>query len=1199
MADFEMQDSLGLNGAAPIMAGVPTPNVQMPTTVHPGQFAAMASAQASQQAQSVARTTMMFTPMSQVASVNSPALPAALAPGNPALASFSQQYGYNAQAIQSGYGPVYSPGIFGMGATPPLAGLPSPGMFTPPNFGVYRPRYPGVEDMPGMGLPRASVFNPLVFPQGTNMFSSPTQAASMNSVTGISQMTAGTLAGASVASNLALGLGASVIGGGAGAVLGGMIGGPMGAVAGMQIGRIAAPIGMQMSGLSGMITDPLVTRHVGDYLMNPLNAQQINRGQAVGPNLGTGGIGLDITSAAAIAPAYQRMAYQRTAGFNAEDIPRVATLASQAGMMNDVSGIQEGAQRLRQITGALRELMRVTNDPDITSAMRELSAMRTMGADLPQSMANFRSIRGFARMAGTDFRGIQDMANAGGLAFQGMGLAGATGLVFGAGGAGMARQAVGTQTFTPLQLALLGGEGGLAQRSTESSLAYLGTPTVAAFGANMLPGGGFFFDPRAGRALARGNVSLDDMVYGGVANLSAAMSRGGVEALGQFMGQQQELQSQFAAQMGPVGMDALKKMQALKIMEQLGVKGVGGFQIAAQAMTGDAQLARQMALEVTNPENIKAQLAAVGRERTTEAAENLMAARRQKAPGGFFRAITFGAAPLFGEELEEKMVSGSTAVAIGDFMGKYGRYKERGEAIKQGMDVFQTRAELLPSSPLAAMRMADDIGRPRTAAEQAIRDRYDQAVAGVNTGKLDPKLYEVLLKARGGTDALQAKLPGAGYAMNSNAAAQRRYRAELSEYETAGTIVGGGLGSTMEDVSKRQNQLASDLGISSQDLTDIVMATATNITSDVSGTRRALTPNALMQAASFTKVARSRLASNPRFRAMTAAQQEAVLKQIGMQAVPMANFGENPALQGQMQGLSSLVSGANAQQNRIAEQLATDIAGLAPGVEGNTVQRMGLTAVAGVGENDRERAMIMMLAAQQSPFARMGPEAADINQRIADLARQTGLSPTEVAKKYQAQIGNLQSSYGRQLLDISRAVPINRAEELFTTVTQAQQKSAEVGGYAQLLTPENFKPGAGVTAQELAEVRDLVLSGDPTKVAQGKQRIKDLQGKIQEGSPLRRVAEAVRTGKSDQQIQRILADVPRGTSVTQADTGLAMGGAAAGGAAGLVSLQDAISKEFPSAVQTFQGGAGQFASAVSALVARSGSLLPALSGTGF
>ena len=910
---FEMQSSLGLAAPSNVMAGTPTQPLAMPQTIHPGQFAAMASQQAAIQSQNTARMTMMFVPSALAAAPMTSGLPAALGGGNPAAMSMAQQFSDNYSAMQGSRAPLYS---YGLGATSGLAGLPSPGMMTAPEFGVYRSAPPPPMSAANFGpMVRPSVFNPLVFSPLTEHFVSPLQGMQTDTTARLAQNIGGVQTAGSFAVQAGAAVAASAIGSSVFGTAGALLGGPLGAVAGTQIGAVAGPVLSQLSGLPQRMGD-LATSSITSALMPGLQAQQLTRAIFnAGPALAPSGMGLNYDASSQMGQELQRMGYQRKTGMNTADVSMMTEGATALGLMNDVSGVEQGAQRLRQVARAVKELMRVTNDPDVSSAMRELASMRNMGAEISSAMDNFKAIRGYARMSGTSVRGIQDAANMGGLMYQGMGLPAATGSVFGAGATAMARQAVATGTFPIQTLAMLGGEQGVAQRTMEAGLAYMRMPMMAAYGAHMMPGGGFIADRGAVSQLAGGRVSLNDMVYGGLVNMSQAIGKGGLGALANFLAQQGEIQDSMAQQLGPIGVSAVQKLQVIDAMKMLGVKGAGGFQLAAQSMLGDAQLARQLTMEVTNPEYTKSLYAQSELEIQNRSAENAQLLRTQPGPGIVSKLI---GDPFFGERFEESFITGAAPTAFNRLFRQHARNAERREAMERGGDLFQVNPAMLPTSAMAANLLATTTPSQDVSGRMASLRQQMGAIAARNsatTVELDAAEREILAKSGGGMGAYFSGISQRSYAIEqylgrTNVAQDRR---RLTDTEEAGRVIGAALGATLNEV-KADAAALRGTGLSQAEINQMTLGARSDLTALIKSKVR-LGGAESLTGTELDQLADNQLLQNPTYQGADQNTQMLIKERLKKMMVRTADFTAAPALRVQPT-TTTTVSGAN----RIATQ---------------------------------------------------------------------------------------------------------------------------------------------------------------------------------------------------------------------------------------------------------------------------------------
>ena len=1161
MADVnDMQASMDLGGMSGVMAGVPTQALNMPQTMHPGQFSAMASAQAAIQAQNTARMSMMFTPSAQAGMMGGGATYSpALGMNNPMVDMYAQQYAANMGSLGMGRAPMYGPSAMGLNPLTGLSGMPPAAMMTSPEFGVYRAAGPyGTGPDPFMGMFRPTVFNPLTFGGGSSQFMSPVQSAQAAAVSTNAQFIGAGQTALSGAGQVAMGLGAGVVGRTIGAVLGGMAAGPAGAVAGTYAGGMLGPMGAQLTGVPTAISNAAAS-FVTDPVSTILHTQQLGRNVfTAGPNVGMGGLGLDFTSSAAMGPMLQRMGYQRATGMNTADVSALMEGSAQQGLLNDVSGVSQGANQLSRIARSVRELMRVTNDPDVMSALKELASMRNMGADFPDAVQAFKGIRGFARMAGTNPAGIRDYANAGGLAFQGMGLTGSVGAVYGAAGAGMARQAIATGTYSPESLALMGGESGLAQRGMESNLAFLRMPMLAAYAAGTTGRGAFAASPAAINELARGNVSLQGLASGGALNLSAAVARDGIGALGAYFATQGDVQNQVASAIGPLGTDALKKMQALDTMRMMGLKGASGFLTAAYAMTQDLNTARQMTAEITNPAFRSELRRKNALEMQTESAENIMALRNMEGPG-FLSALSGD--PRRGERFNEMFITGSLATAVNEFAARQARRSERGAALERGMDVFQVPLAFTPANAEAAARLT----RPTTerspyagVAEGVFASAAKQAFGRTRITKAE--FYE-LSAARGDITSVGNAL----FADYDNP----EYMKALEGYSYVGKLVAEGTGAVGSELIEEDKQLKA-LGISGTQSASMALQAVSDIEAAFTSNIGLFTDKQLdrqqMEAAMTTA-----LESSPVYQNASDADKLKIREAIFKKAIRLANPKLSPKTFGAGIGMVTQVSSANLAMEEAQKRYAGELGKL--GIEGDTVAQGALRELAGVPtKNVEETALLGLLAARQTALA---PEQRNaINSQITQVlgavsAKDANFSLDVFSQKYRSQIsqlatgqvGGLQRLLGADGQATSGSDIIGAAG----LAIEMQKRSNVETTLNNLISPQMLQ-GTGLSNEEISELRakspeEIIsklrtLGGTSSPAVQNMlKRTKGLSGEA--------LTDALRSLGTDYNV----------TSNIVADSLVAKTGPAATSQAMLFKLEESIGTTFPTAVDKFDRAA--------------------------
>jgi hypothetical protein len=324
--------------------------------------------------------------------------------------------------------------------------------------------------------------------------------------------------------------------------------------------------------------------------------------------------------------------------FNRHDLMQIMQKSGQAGMMDMDQGVDRIQQQLRDVSRTVKRFMELTNDPDVTSVIKRMGQMHTLGMSVPEIEQAASSMRAYSRAAGTTVSGLYQQGLPGAMTYQGLGLSGGAGLQYGMYSAAAARQAVASGTFSNAELSMYGGVQGIAQRNMQAQGAFMSMPM---FGASISSYGAGGWGMNAG-ALARmggGGAGPQGMVMGAVSNMNAAVGAGGIGALAMMPLQQKQIMDQAARTMTPYEQTAMRFSMASDTGKFLGLKGAGGFAAGARMLYGD-EVASQMMTEASNPAYWRAQKAMIQRER-----DDIARSQRQDimdAAPGIMGAISTG-----------------------------------------------------------------------------------------------------------------------------------------------------------------------------------------------------------------------------------------------------------------------------------------------------------------------------------------------------------------------------------------------------------------------------------------------------------------------------------------------------------------------------------------------------------------------------
>lgn len=643
--DFNsMQANMGLFGSGGSFSpvGIPTPQV-----MHPGQVSQMAA----QTAQAASFSTLQQT-------------------GQTPLGAYAQQYQQNMAGIQGQqFNPFVAQTMAGMNGMPGFMPgmLPSPTSMTPASMGIFRPFpqgpspvIPPTPHLPLIPTPFTPHFAPPAFHTGLEYMGSHAYHRGL-------QWSSAMQAVPGVAARAGVDYGAAMFGGAFGARLGGHFGAGGAAIGGM-LGAAGGLFGSEHFGL-GQATQNFVNQ------LNPVRELALRSAQFKGmsPEWVVGGGALDYTGRGLSSPASANLArriedigfssdFRQSTGnrFSVQDLTRITQMAGGNGMLDAAQNPEQIARAVKGIARSLSTIMKIAGEPDVAAAMKMMGQMHSMGLAGSEATGVLQNAKMYARMAGTSVNNLMATAgNQGAMVFQSQGLSAGLGLDIGMGSLGLARQAVAGGTFSPQQLALLGGTQGVAQRNMEMSAAMLKMPMMAAAMGGAGAGGTFGLNGGNMAALASGKVDINGMAGMGADNLLAAVQKHGVGALGMFMAQQEEMQDSMGRALGPMGMKALQLRQVMNTQKMLGLSGPGGFVTAAMGMGMDSKSAMQLMRESNSPEffrNVQRQFNVQRQDLRMAAAER----RDATAPGtGDWLASRGG-------------VAGDVTRGVMDFADKFG-----------------------------------------------------------------------------------------------------------------------------------------------------------------------------------------------------------------------------------------------------------------------------------------------------------------------------------------------------------------------------------------------------------------------------------------------------------------------------------------------------------------------------------------------
>ena len=701
------QAQLGLMGTA--NAGNP---VGIPTVMSPGQFATMAVQHAQAQQQVLFQQTQTAT--------------------GGAIGGFARSYSQNMAAINAQQMPNFN----GMGMPQPgfnTGMMPNAGMMTNPSMGVYRP-FPSNPPPTMPPVPQLPLFpTPFTPSAPAPHFQTPFDYSVAMGQQRNQQLGGAALAVPGAVARGGADYGMGLAGAGIGANLGARAFGARGAAIGGALGMVAGAIGSEVSGFGRGVEN--FTDSVNPFRVSMLRGQQMmgmsQEFVTGGSQLGMNGRGLNTGGSIAAGRGIENLAhssqFQKETGgsFSANDLMKITKLAGENGLMESAQSSDAIVSQVRTVAKALRSFMRVAGEPDVAEAIKQMGQFRSMGLDIHDTTQMMQSARMYAKMAGTTVKGMMETGGLqGGMTFQSQGLTAGLGMQVGMHALASAKLSASSGTYTPEQLALLGGTSGIAQRNMESSAAMLKMPLMAASMSTLGAGGTFGLNASNVNALNKGNVNVSGMANMGASNLLAAVNKGGIGAIGMFQAQQTELQDQLGRALGPEGMKRLKMSQVLSTMKELGLSGPGGFATAHQALFHDPQMAMQDMREALNPEfvrNQERQMQVETNQRRYEARENRpgmwdRVARGSSRTGALARELDYRSGRV-------GAIAGAMLEGASDYMSSSG---EDEAAASRGEHITRHNRRLFATTPMES-RWA----QTETAQE---RQQYNAKLGAIQAG---------------------------------------------------------------------------------------------------------------------------------------------------------------------------------------------------------------------------------------------------------------------------------------------------------------------------------------------------------------------------------------------------------------------------------------------------------------------------------
>lgn len=570
------------------------------------------------------------------------------------LAQIQSQQAWNPYSAQMMSG--YLPGAQGYNQ----GYMPSPLMMTPPSTGVFRPPAPPatapVSPMYRPPIPFTAFQPRLPEPMFQTSYEQQAQLSDMRA----NQMFA--------YASQAPGVAAQGLGLAAGAYAGARLGARFG-----RFGRVAGAIGgaaaAGFSGIAGGLRDvaqglmrpAIETRQLGAGIQNLTRSWVVS-----GPQLHAMGRGMTRESSIQMAEELRNLSgeesFQEQTGemFNRQDLMQILGQGGRSGLFDMAQSVPQIRQQLRETAVTIKQFMELTNNPDVSSVIRDMARLRQFGMTQQEMVEAAQGMKAYARAAGTTISGVQQLGGLpGAMTFQQAGLTAGTGFRYGNFAAASARQLVAAGGINERQLALLGGVQGMTQRDIQAQAAFSSMPMFAAMNAQFGRGGWGVNPAMQGQA----GQGAFGMVQGSLQALNQAVRRGGIGALARFPLEQRRIADEATAAMTPEQQMAQRFEMAMMTGRRLGLRGEGAFAAGARTIFGD-EVSEQMMVQARSPEFWRAQQQQI-RRRQREAAFETRRQMMEDAPAlaGIPRDIARGIG-LTGR--------GSWGRAVGDVAGDIG-----------------------------------------------------------------------------------------------------------------------------------------------------------------------------------------------------------------------------------------------------------------------------------------------------------------------------------------------------------------------------------------------------------------------------------------------------------------------------------------------------------------------------------------------
>lgn len=280
-----------------------------------------------------------------------------------------------------------------------------------------------------------------------------------------------------------------------------------------------------------------------------------------GSHLSPMGRGLSATAAAQHGRGIRGLAGET--GLSADNLMQLSHMAAETGLMDMAQDPDRMTENISNLVKAVGSIVQVTEDPDVRNAMSTVGQMHRMGLGSMEAAGAVTNARAYARMMGMsvgDAIGSHGMRGAQRAAQHG--LAGGVGVSHGvfAGAMGMA----GMQAQDPLNLALVGGEEGMQEANLGMQSLFMEriAPMLLLQGAR-----GGEWDPAFVSSLGRGGAIRPS-------DLTAEAAGASQSDIREILLRQNELTSQLVREMSPAQMMATTLQVAKGMQQETGARGL-------------------------------------------------------------------------------------------------------------------------------------------------------------------------------------------------------------------------------------------------------------------------------------------------------------------------------------------------------------------------------------------------------------------------------------------------------------------------------------------------------------------------------------------------------------------------------------------------------------------------------------------------